>query len=818
MLIETGDFHVSTIGVNLPNEQEIHAQYGTKNFLLLGSSHALGAAAGGAIDEFAATPEEAQRAKAHGEDAEDMLTAMHEVIGHGSGKLSERVAGELRPSSSRSTYSTLEEARADLMGLWNIWDPKLKELNLVKDQEETAKAMYDSAARAPLTQLRRIPKGDTIEEDHQRDRQLIAHYIKDKTGAIEYFDKDGKTYVRVKDYQKMREGVGQLLAELMRIKAEGDYAAIKTLVDTYGVRFDPKLRDQVVARYKKLNLPSYWAGVNAKLSPVRRRGQERAGHHDQLSARRGPAVPRVRGDVRREPEKMTTPASSNVDTRQYLLERVDEAAVVQLYADGFTALPLREKILIYHLYRAALAGRDIYYDQRYAHNLAMRDVLEEIVTHAGGIPQDTLEEIQRYTKLFWINTGPYNNLTARKFVLKCSPEAFTAAARIAETNGARIPADLASPRTRISSTSRSIPSSRARRPGPGKDILQASANNLYAGVTMADLDGFEERYALNSRLVKTEGKLVEEVYRVGGRYDKYIREIIGHLEAAIPYATEPMAAALRALIRFYETGENADRVAYDIAWVQDRDSPVDTINGFVEVYMDARGMKGAWEALVYYVNPEKTAGIRKLAAAAQWFEDRMPWADEYKKQGVRGVSANAIDVVVEAGDSGPVTPVGINLPNDQTIRELHGSKSVSLSNANQAYDKSTLPEFRREFAWSAEEAERAEKWSSVASELTTEMHEVIGHGSGRIREHLQGNPQGVLKEQVLRARGVARRSRSRSISSPIASSSSSGSSTKPTTTTSSAPSTKATRATRSSSCGASAKGPRSKRTTCATGR
>jgi dipeptidyl-peptidase-3 len=264
VLIETGDFHVGTIGVNLPNEQEIHAQFGTKNFLLLGSSHALGAAAGGAIDEFAATPEEAQRAKAHGEEAEDLLTAMHEVIGHGSGKLSERV--QATPAKFlKEYYSTLEEARADLMGLWNIWDPKLKDLNLVKDQQETAKAMYDAAARAPLTQLRRIPNGDTIEEDHQRDRQLIAHYIRDKTGAIEYFDKDGKTYVRVKDYQKMREGVGQLLAELMRIKAEGDYAAIKTLVDTYGVRFDPKLRDQVVARYKKLNLPSYWAGVNAKL-------------------------------------------------------------------------------------------------------------------------------------------------------------------------------------------------------------------------------------------------------------------------------------------------------------------------------------------------------------------------------------------------------------------------------------------------------------------------------------------------------------------------------------------------------------------------
>jgi dipeptidyl-peptidase-3 len=265
VLIETGDFHVNTIGDNLPNEQEIHQKYGTKNFLLLGSSHALSAAASGAIAEFAASAEEAQRGKIHGEEAEDLLTAMHEVIGHGSGKLGDRVQGS--PAKFlKEYYSTLEEARADLMGLWNIWDPKLKELGLVKDQDAVAKTMYDSAARAPLTQLRRIPRGDTIEEDHQRDRQLIAHYIREKTGAIEYVDRNGKTYVRVKDYAKMREGVGTLLAELMRIKAEGDYAAIKTLVDTYGVHFDPKVRDQVVARYKQLNLPSYWAGVNAKLT------------------------------------------------------------------------------------------------------------------------------------------------------------------------------------------------------------------------------------------------------------------------------------------------------------------------------------------------------------------------------------------------------------------------------------------------------------------------------------------------------------------------------------------------------------------------
>jgi dipeptidyl-peptidase-3 len=163
--------------------------------------------------------------------------------------------------------------------------------------------------------------------------------------------------------------------------------------------------------------------------------------------------------------------------------------------------------------------------------------------------------------------------------------------------------------------------------------------------------------------------------------------------------------------------------------------------------MDARGMKGSWEALVFYVDPVKTAEIRKLAADAQWFEDRMPWDARYRKTGVTGITANAIDVVVETGDSGPITPVGINLPNDQTIREKFGSKSVSLSNVNEAYDRSTTAEFRREFAWTPEEAARAEKWSAVASELTTNMHEVIGHASGRISEKLNGSPQTALKEQ-----------------------------------------------------------------------
>jgi dipeptidyl-peptidase-3 len=208
-----------------------------------------------------------------------------------------------------------------------------------------------------------------------------------------------------------------------------------------------------------------------------------------------------------------------------------------------------------------------------------------------------------------------------------------------------------------------------------------------------------------------------------------------------------MARALRALITFYTTGRQEDREAYDIAWVQDKASPVDTINGFVEVYLDARSMKGAWEALVFYVNPGKTSEIRRIAEHAQWFEDRMPWDPKYRKEGVHGVTANAIDVVIETGDSGPITPVGINLPNDQAIRERYGSKSVSLSNVNEAYDKSTLPEFRSEFSWTPDEVERAVKWSAMAGELTTNMHEVIGHGSGKVDERLKGSPQTALKEQ-----------------------------------------------------------------------
>jgi dipeptidyl-peptidase III len=267
-LVETGDYSVTTIGDNLPNENEIREQFGSKNFLIMSSSRGFYEADQGhkADTEFLPDAQTLARQEKYGEEAEDLMTALHEVIGHGSGKLSARLAAGAEPEL-KEYFSTLEEGRADLMALWNVWDPKLSELGLISNQDEVAKAMYDEAmTNNGLQQLSQVPAGDSLEEDHARDRQLIVNYIIDTSGGVERFKRNGKSYIRVSDYQKARAGVGRLSAELMRIKAEGDYAAIKKLVDKYAVHFDPALRDEVVARFAKLDLPVNWAGINSRLT------------------------------------------------------------------------------------------------------------------------------------------------------------------------------------------------------------------------------------------------------------------------------------------------------------------------------------------------------------------------------------------------------------------------------------------------------------------------------------------------------------------------------------------------------------------------
>ncbi|MCY2933969.1 MAG: peptidase M49 [Planctomycetota bacterium] len=442
------------------------------------------------------------------------------------------------------------------------------------------------------------------------------------------------------------------------------------------------------------------------------------------------------------------------EARTYLLETVDDAAVVQVYADAFKDLPLDQKKLVWHLYQAAIAARDIYFDQRHAQSLDIRDLIEAVVVLPDAAPEPVRSKIVRYTKLFWLNTGPYHNLTARKFTLDCSKAELLEAVKKAAARGAALPlrkqesidqlVDRLAPMI-FDPTFQPIVTNKS--PGAGKDILVESANNLYVGVSMKDLDGFQEKFSLNSRLVKRDGQLVEEPYKLGGLYTLQIQAVIGHLEAAVKVAPSATAKALQALIRVYQTAEEADRVAYDIAWVQDKEALVDTINYFTEVYLDARGKKGGHEAIVSFVNPSKTASIKKIAAQAAFFEANMPTDAKFRKPDVKGITANAIDVVIETGDAGPVTPIGINLPNDQAIREQHGSKSVSLSNIIEAYEKSTPSGLRTEFTWSADEASRNEKFGGLAQDLTVNMHEVIGHASGRVSDRLAGKPQDVLKEQ-----------------------------------------------------------------------
>lgn len=445
--------------------------------------------------------------------------------------------------------------------------------------------------------------------------------------------------------------------------------------------------------------------------------------------------------------------------RPVLLQRVDDVAIAQLYADGFENLSLDDQRLCWHLSQAAIAGRDIYLAQRCVEGPAIRDLLEEVLTHSQGIDAATLAELQRYTTLFWANNGIYNSYTARKNVLRCKPEALLAAAKTAEKNGAKLPGAADALVTRLSPwlfDPAFKPMVTAKNPEGDLDIVQASACSFYGpGVTLADLEGFTEQYELNSTVVKgIDGRLSEQVWRAGsnedgippGLYAKELQAIIGHLQDALPFAPPATRTALEKLIRFYRTGAVADREAYDIAWVADNASPVDTVNGFVEVYVDPRGKKGSWEGLVSYEDPKKAALIKNLADSAQWFEDRMPYAPEFRKPKVKGISARSIDVVCETGDSGPVTPIGINLPNDQRIREEHGSKSVSLANVVAAGHALGGEGVREEFCWDAGEIARAKKWDSLTGDLETNMHEVIGHASGQQAPDKQGDPATWIAE------------------------------------------------------------------------
>ncbi len=451
------------------------------------------------------------------------------------------------------------------------------------------------------------------------------------------------------------------------------------------------------------------------------------------------------------------PPSKTTDTRPYLLETVDEFAVSRLYADGFEELTPQDRVLAFYLYRAALAGRDIFYDQMGRDVLEIRDLLEEILTHPRQIEPSFRDRLLHYLKLFWINNGNHNDRTRQKFVPEFTFEELETAAGAAERDGAFI--KLALGETLARKLERLRPSifdpgvdplSTCKTPPPGRDILTCSSVNFQAGVSLADLQGFRETHPLNSRLVKKDGKVVEEVYRAGredappGRYAKELKIMIGFLEKARSGAEEKEAAILGHLIDSFATGDPQALRDYDIAWVQ-HETPVDAILGFIETYKDPRGRKGSYEGIVHFVDPRMTRLQKDLASLAQYFEDRAPWDETYKRKGFHIPIANAVNVLHAVGDAGPMPPTGVNLPNEEDIRERYGNKSVSLVNVMDAHNRASHARVVEEF-FLPEDRPLQTKYGAMVDLLQTAMHEVLGHASGKVGDDLQGDPRERLRE------------------------------------------------------------------------
>jgi len=451
-------------------------------------------------------------------------------------------------------------------------------------------------------------------------------------------------------------------------------------------------------------------------------------------------------------------AKKELEERKYFLERVGDFQVLQVYADGFDELSLKEKLLAYNLSMASLAGRDIEYDQNHKFELEIRKILEGIITYPEGIDEGIFSKIEKYTKLFWMNNGHYNFITSQKFIPEFTSDEFIEAARKALENGADL--GLKSGETideKLENLKRTIfdinfePVKTNKTPPPGEDIITGSANNLYDGVTLKDAENFKERYPLNSRLAKINGKIVEEVYRAGtngipeGRYAEELKNVIKYLELAIPYAEEKQQETLRHLVNYFKTGDPEDFRRYNISWVKD-DPTIDTILGFIEVYLDARGVKGEFEGLVSYVDKNATAVLERLAKNAQYFEDKTPWDEKYRKKWGDVPVANAINVVMEVGGCGPISPAGINLPNPQDIRETYGSKNFSLHNVLTARRAVLYPEVLEEFVYYEEDRELMKKYRNVYRDAFIALHEIVGHGSGKISDKLTEDPSVYLKE------------------------------------------------------------------------
>ena len=436
---------------------------------------------------------------------------------------------------------------------------------------------------------------------------------------------------------------------------------------------------------------------------------------------------------------------------KYVVDQFADIQVLRYQVPGFEQLSLRQKQLLYHLSEAALMGRDILYDQNGRHNLVIRQTLEAIFrNYAGDRTTDDYRAFETYLKRVWFANGIHHHYAEDKFAPGFSEAFFEREVRALPAchlplqEGESVDDFLAKLKPVIFDPD--VMPKRTVQSGD-QDWIAASANNYYGeGVTQADVEAFYGRmkaadrsatpvsYGLNSRLEKVDGRLVEKVWKVGGLYSEAIERIVAELEKAVPFAeNEKQAEIIRTLIAYYRSGDLRTFDAYSILWVEDTESQVDFVNGFIETYGDALGLKASWESTVNFRNEEATRRTRTISEHAQWFEDHSPVDARFKKKAVKGVSAKVITVAMLGGDCYPSTPIGINLPNADWIRRDHGSKSVTIENIMQAYDQAAQGSgFSEEFVWSDVERMRIRRYGFITDVLHTDLHECLGHGSGQL--------------------------------------------------------------------------------------
>jgi len=448
---------------------------------------------------------------------------------------------------------------------------------------------------------------------------------------------------------------------------------------------------------------------------------------------------------------------------QVLADQFADLQVLRYRIPGFENLTLQQKELLYYLSQAARSGHDMIWDQNYRHNLLIRKTIENIVEHYEGDRKDPRwEQFMVYAKRIWFSNGIHHHYSTRKFIPEFDTAYWNALiqgcpkANFPVTPSCSNPTQLAAFLQPILFDAK-IDAKRVNQES-GIDLVQGSANNFYSGVSQKEVEAFYKPlknptdttpvwFGLNSRLTKINGKVTEIPWKSGGLYGEAIDRIRFWLQKAISVAENPkQKKALELLVEYYKTGDLKTWDAYNIAWVQDTESMIDVVNGFIEVYGDPLGMRASYESVVSFRDMEATKRIKAIGDQAQWFEDQSPILAEHKKAKVTGISAKVITVVQEAGDASPSTPIGINLPNADWIRKMHGSKSVALGNIVYAYNEmGAKGSSIQEFAWDQAEIDRSKKFGPLAGDLHTDLHEVIGHASGQLNPGI-GTPKETLKQ------------------------------------------------------------------------